>query len=172
MFDITITQTVVFIVATAIFIVGMYVFDIYYTNLTITYPRKSMTKHESYENASRSLSTNDPQEPCSHTHSMQQCQTSKSHGWCMDRQGGGKCVPGFLDGPFDPGVHCANWWFRDMCLSGPLCRRTNVVPQPSLVRNMYHHPAPYYYRNIPWNTGRWCDGNRCYKKPVVLALVK
>jgi len=90
----------------------------------------------------------------------------------MDRQGKGRCVAGFLDGPFDPGVHCANWWFQGMCLNGPLCRRTDVVPQPSVERGPYHHPAPYYYRNMPWNDGEWCGGDRCYDEPVVLAKVK
>lgn len=86
---------------------------------------------------------------------VQKCMQHSQRGWCMDRQGRGQCVSGFLDGPFNPGVHCANWWFQGMCLSGPLCRRTDVVPQASTERGAYHHPAPYYYRNIPWNDGEW-----------------
>lgn len=108
---------------------------------------------------------------CSPPDDMMSCMNSCAHGWCMDRQGGGKCVPGFLDGPFDPGVHCNNWWFQNMCMNGPLCRRTDVVPPPSLKRSWYHHPAPYDYRNMPWNNGTWCGLNRCYDKPVVLATV-
>ena len=108
---------------------------------------------------------------CSPPQDMAACMQSCDHGWCMDRQGGGKCVPGFLDGPFDPGQHCNNWWFKGMCLTGPLCRRTDVVPPPSVERGWYHHPAPYYYRSTPWNTGQWCGLNRCYDKPVVLATV-
>ena len=156
MLDITLTQTVVSIVGAVIFIVGMYIIDVNYTNLTITYPRDSTYQHEPYNNLSLRPSAHipPPKKPHSYTQNMQPCMKSKSHGWCTDRQGGGQCVPGFLDGPFDPGVHCANWWFSDMCLSGPLCRRTNTVPPPSIVRNTYHHPAPYYYRNASWKTGK------------------
>lgn len=113
-----------------------------------------------------------PPSLCSNPTSIGKCVQSRSHGWCMDRQGKGRCVAGFLDGPFDPGVHCANWWFQGRCLNGPLCRRTDVVPQPSVDRGSYHHPAPYYYRNMPWNDGEWCGGDRCYDEPVVLAKVK
>lgn len=120
-------------------------------------------------NPNATITPDSPQ--CSPPKDMDSCMKSCAHGWCMDRQGGGKCVPGFLDGPFNPGVHCNNWWFKDMCLNGPLCRRTDVVPQPSMERSWYHHPAPYYYRNMPWNTGKWCGLNRCYDKPVVLATV-
>jgi hypothetical protein len=80
---------------------------------------------------------------------LAECMQSDSHGWCVDRQGGGKCVPGFLDGAFDPTVHCANWRFRGMCQNGPRCRRIDAVPPPSLARSWYHHPAPYDYRSIP-----------------------
>jgi hypothetical protein len=86
---------------------------------------------------------------CVTTLSQAECMQSDSHGWCVDRQGGGKCVPGFLDGPFDPTVHCANWLFRGMCQNGPLCRRIDAIPPPSMVRSWYHHPAPYDYRSIP-----------------------
>lgn len=127
--------------------------------------------HESFmqENPNATITPNSPY--CSPPQDMDACMKSCDHGWCMDRQGGGKCVPGFLDGPFDPGVHCNNWWFKGMCLSGPMCRRTHEIPQPSLKRSWYHHPAPYYYRNIPWNSGTWCGLNRCYDKPVVVATV-
>ena len=105
-----------------------------------------------------------------------QCQQSRSHGWCVDRQGNGKCVEGFLNGPFDPGIHCANWWFQGMCLHGAQCRRIVNIPAPSIARRQYHHPAPYYYRNLPWNNGIWCNGDRRYdereSEPVVLTKMK
>ena len=92
---------------------------------------------------------------CNTPKTMTACMQSPYHGWCMSRSGKGQCVPGFLDGPFDPGTHCSNWWFANQCFTGPLCRRTNVVPPSSLERSWYHHPAPYNQRNLPWATGKW-----------------
>ena len=117
---------------------------------------------DGYANHSRSTT----ERPTNQSNSKHQCQQSRTHGWCVDRQGNGKCVLGFLNGPFDPSVHCANWWFGGMCLHGAHCRRADVVPPPSIARNTYHHPAPYYYRNMPWNIGNWCNGDRCYDEPT------
>lgn len=129
-------------------------------------------RHPRHPNERFNAQQNQPNQVHHPQKGMHNCTSSHEHGWCVDRQGKGKCVKGFLDGPFDPGEHCANWWFQGMCLNGPLCRRTDVVPQPSTERGAYHHPAPYDYRTMPWNDGAWCEGDRCYNAPVVLAKVK
>ena len=81
------------------------------------------------------------------------CMASSGRGWCADRPGSGACVPGALDGPFDPDARCANWWYAGRCQWGPLCRRVDAVVPASRERNdPYHHPAPYNYRS-----GGWCE---------------
>ena len=91
------------------------------------------------------------------------CMRTPSHGWCADRRGGGQCVPGGLDGPFDPEDRCANWWYAGRCQWGPLCRRVDpVVPASRERTDPYHHPAPYYYRSCPatvtWKAGKCGKG--------------
>ena len=152
MLNSTLHWFVLFSISLGVLVVCMYILNVNSTHLMITYPRKITNNNETYTNSSQGSNTNLPQESCSQSKMMKSCLNSTLHGWCMDRQGNGLCVPGFLDGPFDPSVRCSNWWFHDMCLSGPLCRRTHVVPQPSVVRNRYHHPAPYNYRNRAWTT--------------------
>lgn len=142
---ITMHLPILFIVAIICIVASIYTFHRQHRT-RVDYPRHSHTEH---------FKTVVP--PI-----VQKCMQHPQRGWCVDRQGKGKCVPGFLDGPFDPGVHCANWWFQGMCLNGPLCRRTNVVPQASTARGVYHHPAPYYYRTIPWND----DGMRPAVRPT------
>ena len=89
------------------------------------------------------------------------CMRAPSHGWCADRRGGGRCVPGGLDGPFDPEGRCANWWYAGRCQWGPLCRRVDpVVPASRERTDPYHHPAPYDYRSCP-ATGAWVGGEGC-----------
>ena len=61
-----------------------------------------------------------------------------------------QCVPGGLDGPFDPEGRCANWWHAGRCQWGPLCRQVDpVVPASGERTDPYHHPAPYDYRSCP-----------------------
>lgn len=95
-------------------------------------------------------------------HRMERCLLEPNRGWCEDRQGGGRCVPGQLTGPDDPNTRCHNWWYNGMCMVGPQCREHAVVPPPSLLRSEYHHPAPYYYRNWPWSSGTWRGTARRY----------
>lgn len=93
------------------------------------------------------------------------CMQTRSHGWCADRRGGGQCVPGGLDGPFDPEGRCANWWYAGRCQWGPLCRRVDpVVPAARERTTPYHHPASYYYRSCP-STFAWKAGNSCGARP-------
>ena len=96
------------------------------------------------------------------------CMRTPSHGWCADRRGGGQCVPGGLDGPFDPEGRCANWWYAGRCQWGPLCRRVDpVVPASRERTDPYHHPAPYYYRSCPATVALVegeCRDNRSQKR--------
>ena len=93
---------------------------------------------------------------------QQNCLQQLNQGWCTDRQGNGKCVPGQLTGPDDPTQRCADWWYNGLCLIGPRCREEAVVPSPSLLRDGYHHPGPYMYRNYPWSSGTWKGFDRYY----------
>lgn len=103
---------------------------------------------------------------------LRQCMLSSDRGWCERRNGDGKsaCVPGQLTGPDDPARRCQNWWYQGMCLVGPECRKHALVPPPAMLRDDYHHPAPYYYRNYPWSSGSWAAYDRRYQDVATVAF--
>jgi len=93
---------------------------------------------------------------------MEACMATPGRGWCTDRHGKGKCVPGELMGPNAPTTRCQDWWFQGMCLMGPHCRQLAQIPPPSLRADGYHTPAMYFYRNWPWGNGKWDGYSRHY----------
>jgi hypothetical protein len=96
---------------------------------------------------------------------MAACFANPGMGWCVDRQGDGRCVAGQLAGPDKPSSRCAEWWFDGMCLVGARCSERDPIPPPSVQRGGYHHPAPYGYRTWPWVDGEWKGNLRAYPAP-------
>jgi len=44
---------------------------------------------------------------------INQCYDCANCGFCLDKNGNGKCIPGDIHGPHDKKIHCSMWYHSD-----------------------------------------------------------